>query len=128
MTEMLTFIHNVAYIVDTKQMIVLFFLSPSGSSMSSSMQHMIYMYIFRMVKTHFIKHLLKSTDFVLVWLLQRHIINMIYMCVWIIKGAGNSEVYKSGQWIWNSGRISVLQSWDRIPSSENLSFAPKSFS
>lgn len=99
MTEMLTFIHNMGYILDTKQMIVLFFLSPSGSSLMPRIQCMIYMYIFRMVKTYFIKHLLKSTDFVLLWVLQRHIINMIYMCVWIIKGAGNPEVYKSGQWI-----------------------------
>lgn len=99
MTEMLTFIHNMGYNLDTKQMIVLFFLSPSGSSMTSSIQCMIYVYIFRKAKTHFIKHLLKSTDFVSLWVLQRHIINMIYMCVWIIKGAGNSEVYRSGQWI-----------------------------
>ena len=96
---MLKFIHNMGYILNTKQMIVLFFLSPSGSSMTSSIHCMIYMYIFRMAKTHFIKHLLKSTDFVLLWVLQRHIINMIYMCVWIIKGAGNSEVYRSGQWV-----------------------------
>lgn len=100
MTEIITFIHNMGYILDTKQVIVLFFLSPSGSRMTASTQCMIYMCIFMMVKIHFIKHLLKSTDFVLVWVLQRHMINMIYMCVWIITmGAGDSEVYRSGQWI-----------------------------
>ena len=46
MTEMITFIHNMVYILDTKQMIVLFFLSPSVSRMTASTVYDLHVYIY----------------------------------------------------------------------------------
>ena len=46
MTEMITFIHNMGYILDTKQMIVLFFLSPSVSRMTASTVYDLHVYIY----------------------------------------------------------------------------------
>lgn len=84
-----------------------------------------YMYVFIMMKTPIMKHLLKNIDFVSVRVFQRHRTNRMYMYLYIqITGAGNSEICQASPLQTLAEFLSQSLEAEFLPQ-KNLSFVPK---